>query len=284
MPIFPLPVGGTGLSGGYLPVTSTDDVMAVLPAFVRYSDSDPVRDALVIALTEIMLEYQRRSERAAAGSDILRAQGRELDELCAKRGVFRTKGETDPSLRTRTLSIQDYVTPAAILAAVDSILAPYTDIKAVYCESILDRWYVHDGGDHPWHSHVFVRKETTTPTYPDRLYPADEAVNGGYFAPQRVPMGAMAFQGHGGRQFFLRVPDLTPIDDTFSSVWREPVKTRMSLKGFYVCDGAVDQNGAYVRATANTATRLYQQIVSVVDRIKGQSIRWVLYADPRLKA
>lgn len=285
MPLFPLPIGGAGIDGGDLPVTSADDVLALLPAFVRDNDTDPVRDAIAAALAEVFLEYQRRADYASAQSDVLRSTGRYLDEFFEKRGIYRALGESDPDLRARGLAIQDYVTPTAILAATDSLLAPYTKVKSRYAESIHDRWFVHDGGDHPWHSHVYSHAGTNTPTYPDRLYPRDAAANGGYACPQREPMGAMAFGGHGGRQFLLRVPDLSPIDDAFSSVWSQNhVAEPQAAHGFFIRTGVVTGGGVgtFIRQNPGTAQRVYETIINTIDRIKAHSIRWVLIADPRL--
>lgn len=284
MPIFPLPAGGAGLGGGALPVSSADEILALFPTFVRNSDPAPVRDALIAALLEIHLEYQRRSEYSAAQSNVLRSTDAFLADFGNQRNVIQAQGEDQEAYRARMLVPQDYVTPKAILAAADSLLAPYTHVKSRYAESILDRWYVHDGGAHAWHSFVFANAETATPLYPDRLYADDAAANDGFVVPQREPMGAMAFTGGGGRTFVLRVPDLSPLDNAFSSVFQEPVVPTLRRFGFFIGDGSVGQNGAYIRATSSTALRIYQTIVNVIERIKGHSIRWTLYADPRLVA
>ena len=85
----------------------------------------------------------------------------------------------------------DLVTPTAILAAANTILALYTAVRAQYAESVLDRWFVHDGTA-GWHSFVGAQ-----PQYLARLYPADAAANGGFVRPSSEIGGAWAFADAG---------------------------------------------------------------------------------------
>jgi len=120
-------------------------VLAVLPAFVRQSDSAPVRDALAAALARILVRYRNLSAYSAQQCDITRATGIYLESLCNEHGVYKQDGESDDSLRARALTVPTLVTPAAVLAAANAILGAYTATEAQYAESILDRWYVTDG-------------------------------------------------------------------------------------------------------------------------------------------
>ena len=116
----------TPVDGLSLPVTTSADVLALLPPEVRRSTSALVRDALAAALAEIFLEYQRRATRSAGLGDILRSEGIVLEGLAADHEVYKQPGETDDALRLRVLTLTDLVTPEVILTAVNTILAPFT--------------------------------------------------------------------------------------------------------------------------------------------------------------
>src|SRR5436190_1114871 len=108
-------------AAGRLPVRRAADVLAVLPAFVRASDTAPVRDAISAGLAEILKRHQEIAGYAAGQSDILRATGIYLDGLCEDRGVYRQAGEDDEALRARALTLPELVTPEAILAVANAI-------------------------------------------------------------------------------------------------------------------------------------------------------------------
>jgi hypothetical protein len=257
------------------------DVLAVLPAFVRQSDSAPVRDALAAALVEILRRYRALSGYAAAQCDITRATGIYLASLCAEHGVFKQDGESDDALRARALTAPELVTPAAILAAANTILALYTSVQAQYAESALDRWFVHDGTA-PWHSFVGAQ-----PQYFARLYPADAAANDGLVRPNSEIGGAWAFADRVGRMFVLRVPVLTGLGDAHAFVADGPSAPPDAR--VFIADGsngsgseASGQLGMFVYASPSNALAAYQAIVNAVSRIKAHSIRWLLLADPKL--
>jgi len=254
---------------------SQSDVLAVLPAFVRRSDSAPVRDALAAALVEIIRRYRQLSAYAAAQCDITRATGIYLQSLCAEHGVFKQDGESDDALRARALTTPDLVTPTAILAAANTILALYTAGRAQYAETLLDRWFVHDGTA-GWHSFVGAQ-----PQYRARLYPADAALNGGFVRPSSEIGGAWAFADNTGRFFILRVPVLTGLGSAHAFVAGDlaaPPDARV-----FVGDGSSKASaGMFVYQSPSTALAVYQAIVNTVSRIKGHGVRWLLFADPKL--
>jgi hypothetical protein len=255
--------------------TTHADVLAVLPAFVRRSDSAVVRDALASALVHIIRRYRQLSAYAAKQCDITRATGIYLESLCAEHGVFKQSGENDEQLRARALTTPDLVTPAAILAAANTVLALYTTVRAQYAESILDRWFVHDGTG-GWHSFVGAQAQ-----YFARLYPADAAANGGFVRPSSEIGGAWAFSDQVGRFFVLRVPVLTGLGDAHAFVAADqtaPVDARS-----FVGDGSSKASaGMFVFQSPSTALAAYQAIVNAVNRVKGHSVRWLLLADPKL--
>jgi hypothetical protein len=196
------------------PVASAADVLAVLPAFVRRSDSAPVRDAIAAALAEILLRYQELVQGSANQCDLAYATGLYLESLCEDRGIYKQPNESEDGLRARALTTPDLVTPTAILAAANTILAGYTSVKATYAESILDRWFVQKGGAR-WHSFVGAN-----PRYLSRLYPDDAAVNGGAVRPGSQVGGARLFSDQVGRHFLLRVPILTSLTAAHAFVAR----------------------------------------------------------------
>ncbi len=268
-----------------LPVTSTDDVRAVLPAFLHPDDPAPVRDAIVAALTQILLTYQKRSAYAAAQSDILRAVGRALAEACAERGMLKQTGESDDALRARALTVPSLVTPAAILAAANTILAPYTSVLPQYSEATSDRWFI--GGANAarsWHSFLFKKATIPlSPNYPDRLYPEDAALNNGYVRPQSSPGAARIYSDTVGRYFLLRIPDLSPLDVTLAATYAQASVGVAVPYRMFIGKGASSSNTTYLRKIAATALSVYEAVVNAVNRVKGASIRWMLLVDPKLR-
>lgn len=267
-----------------LPVTDEADVRAVLPAFLRPDDAAPVRDAILAALTQILLTYQRRSAYAAAQSDLLRATGRGLTQVCAERGIYRQAGETDDPLRARALTVPSLVTPGAILTAANTILAPYTPVLPQYSEPAQDRWFVGGNAPRAWRSFLYRHATVPrSPLYPDRLYPEDAAANGGYARPQSSPGAARVYSDTVGRYFLLRVPDLSPLDASLAATYRESSAGIAVVNRMFIGRGTAATNTTFVRRVGATAVGVYQAVVNAVDRIKGSSIRWMLLVDPKLR-
>lgn len=249
------------------------DVLAVLPAFVRRSDSAPVRDAICAALSTIVRRYRELTSYAAGQCEIATATGMYLEGLCEDRGVYRQPDESDDSLRARALTAPDLVTPEAILAAANTVLAPYTAVQAEYAESILDRWYVQDGSA-SWQSFLGAN-----PRYQKRYYSDDAADNGGVVRPNSRIGGAWAFSDMLGRYFVLRVPELTSLS-----------RSHAFLPGSFAADGsnpggreAIGRLGLFIYADPSTTLTVYQAIASAVSRVKGHSVRWQLVADSRMR-
>lgn len=292
MPTLPLPALPAQIGAGDLPVSDETDVLALFPDYSRVGDSALVRDGLVAALTAMLLTFQERAGNARELSDILTATGSSLDGLFNERGVFRAKNESDTAYRARGLALPSLVTPTAILAAVNTILAAHTTIKAQYFESIQDRWYVRrasvPGG---FRSFVYRRytANPSSPYYPDRLYEDDSVENGGRIRVQSNPGGARVFADQIGRLFVLRVPDLSSIDGDINAVFIDhngahPLPpTRTTGLFVYAAASGGSPYGAYIRTKSATALDVYQAIVSTVERIKGASIRWRLQVDRTLQ-
>lgn len=274
-----VPVYGLGL-----PVESSAEILALLPPNVRRSLNAPVRDALAEALTEILLEYQRRSTQGAGLGDVLRAEGIALEGIGADHQVFKQPGESDPAYRIRILSLADLVTPTTILGAINTILAVFTTKRAKYFESELDCWFVTDGTA-SFESFVFNEEAQASPYYPDRLYTDDAVENGGDSLEDREVLGAWAFADGLGRYFVLRVPVFEAFDNDGTYVFSDVAVD----DGMFVADGS-DTSGAesdgtvtsFVFAEQTTSDEVYDAIVSTVELLRGQGVRWQAYVDPLL--
>ncbi len=267
-----------------LPVTSTDDVRAVLPAFLLPDDPAPVRDAIIAALTQILLRYQARSAAPPPSRTSCAPLGRGLAEACAERGMYKQTGESDDALRARALTVPSLVTPAAILAAANTVLAPYTSVLPQYSEAAQDRWFVGGGAPRTWRSFLFKKATTSlSPFYPERLYPEDAAANGGYVRPQSSPGAARIYSDTVGRYFLLRVPDLSPLDASLAATYAQASAGVAVSSRMFVGQGKSATNTTYLRKIGASAVGVYQSVVNAVDRIKGSSIRWLLLVDPKLR-
>lgn len=260
-----------------------DDLLTCLPAEYRTDDSHPVLDALLAGLLGMLAEYQLRADYAAGQADITRATDVYLDGLAGDRDSHRAAGEMDRAYRARSIEWKEVVTPSAILAAVNAILAPLTTSQAQFYESILDRWYVTDGtdgsgGDAAYNSFVGDGLSEICPRYPDRLYEDDEAGNDGFLRPQSSPGGAVVFDDSYGRMFVLRVPELNDVDAprVFASDG-----TPADEPGMYVTDGS-GAGLAFVSNDFLTADETYQALVDAVQRIKAHGIRFMLLVDRKL--
>jgi hypothetical protein len=128
-----------------LPVASRADVVAEWSPDVMGQDAAPVRDAIIDGETAMLLAYQNFAAAAAAQSDPLAATDEYLELIAGDEfATYKQPGETDGSLRTRMLAARATVSPAAIVAAANAILAPYTAVSAKYFEH-LDAWCVRNG-------------------------------------------------------------------------------------------------------------------------------------------
>ncbi len=248
-----------------LPVETSADVLAVLPAFMRSSDTALTRDAIIALLTAVFKEMQDRGEYAAAQSDLLHARGIYLTGLAEDRDFQRQSGEPDEALRARVLRIPQFVTPSAIMAAVAAIIAPYTAKSAKYFEASLDRWFV-SSGDATWHSF-----SGTKPQYLDRLYEYDVSSNGGVFISNREVNGLWVFDDAIGRYFILRIPPLSGSDDQHSFIGGPA----------FIGTGSGEVS-TFVFRNRQLALDIYATLINTVQRIKGSSFRWMLYVDPTL--
>ena len=266
------------------PIVSSDsDVAAVLPAEYLEEPIAPIRDGLIHAHAEQQKAYQAKSDYATQQSDIGRATGRYLTALARDRGFIRQPDESDDDLRARALAVPDVVTPAAIVAAVNSILASVGAGECEYLESIADRLYVNNTGGTGACSGLLG----VTPINPTRLYPEDFA-NGYVTAvrPNSSPGSAWAFSEEIGRYFILRVPNLASLDTSVPTPWQSASAVPQRALGtgtiFARTTSGGVQNQSFVYQGITAALDTYRRIADTVNSLIGHSIRWMMISDSRL--
>jgi len=300
MPTLPLTLPAIP-GAGDLPTRDARDVVAVLPTDARASDNAPVRDALAAGLAATIRRHQIISAYAAAQSDLLRATGLYLEGICEDHGVFRQRGEAQEALRERALATPELVTPEAILAVANAILAPWTRAAAQYIESAIDRLFISDGTA-SWHSFIGA-----SPSYPDRLYADDAVVNAGDVRAQSDPGGAWVFGDTMGRYFVLRVPVVAPVDVALAYDGTRIAQSDPNVpelggaepagypplgvgelppasggRGLFIGDGTSAENTTFVFPPLSDPLSVYQALATMIERVKGHSIRCALVVDERL--
>lgn len=265
----PIPIDGA------LPIRDAADVLALWPETVQRSEDAPVRDALAESMADMFGAYQASASYAAAQSDPTRATDQYLEIHATDVGIFPQDGETGDELRDRLFTTPDVVTPSAILAVANAVLARYTTALAQLSESVLDRWFVFDGVPaNACHSFVTDGTASVTPVYPRRRYD---------FRPQRSPTGALPFANHVGRMFILRVPDIGAATSRSTYV-DDGTDNGTTPRGMFVSDGNVANlhGQSFFYTGLQTALSAYQQIANSVQQIAGHGVRFVLWVDPKL--
>lgn len=268
---------------GELPIYSSDDVQKLLPAPYKNSPKKPVLDAHLEALTEIALAWEDAATDAAAESDTATADDQYLDGQGEDHTVHRAADESNDDYRARMVATPKLVTVAAILEAVNSILAPLTTVQAELFDSILDRLFITDGTLR-WHSFIGAN-----PQYFARLYPDDHVANGERVRPQSRPGGAWVGGDHVGRMLVLRVPNLGGLANHHAFVFSSSAvdaATSIAIdpkKRMFVGNGSQSTAASFVADTSITAQGVYQAIVDKINGVLGQSIRWKLVVDPHLQ-
>jgi len=289
----PAPPVIPGQLGTELAVKSTQDVLDVLPAEMRRAETAPVRDAISAALVELLLEAQQAASYAADQANAHRATDQYQDGLGEDRGLHRAPDETNAQYRDRIFEVPEVVTHDAIRGAVNAILAPWTSVQCQVFDAVLDRLFIRSNGatSAAWHSHIAKTATRVGPNYPIRFFEGDSPNNGGNSLPGNDPGGARLFKDQVGRMFVVLVPDLSPLNSTPAFLYVSPPPLIVALKaasfgkkpGFYVGTGVSSKNTTYVSKGTKVALDVYAAIVSKVNEIAGQSVRWALYADPKLK-
>lgn len=258
-----------------MPVSDASDVLAAYPVEVRREAVAPVRDALVAGQTAMFLAYQEHSAYAAAQSDPTRATGVYLVGLAADAGIPTRPGEEQEDLRDRIFRLASLgtVTPTRIIEELNLIFDPISAQRCQVFETVLDRWYVSDGGA-AWHSFVSDGTVDATACYPARHY--DIRV-------QSRPGGAWAFSGRVGRAIIVRVPKLGAALRVHAAFAFDGTQGTGGL-GLFVSDGTNldgDAN-AFVFAGSRQTERVYQDALDMLLEAKGQGVRLMIVLDERL--
>ncbi len=247
MPFLPLPE--TTTLGGDLPVSSADDVAVEFSVPQKNPAVAPVRDAIAASFAEGFIRYQNAAERAAAQSDPLRATGNYLKGYAEEHQVVPGVGESETSLRARLFASPSIVTPDAIEAAINEVIAPLT---CKISELDLDGWFIHsDDSDSVWESYVGA-----PPDYPDRYY--DEL-------PSTQLSGAVP-SNNLPRSFHVRIPALQAQDEVYD----------------YIGDTYFIGDDLNIYQGQATSEDKYNTIIARVEKIKGQGMSWSLVVDPEL--
>jgi hypothetical protein len=282
MPLLPDTVDGSALTGGPVPVTDYRDVLAAFPSAMQASTAAPVRDALAHALAAGFRAYQKGASYAFAQVDPTQATGSYLQGLGADRGVTSSASLTDAQYRASIFAAKAVVTPAAIVAQVNALLASVTTIQCQLCDAQLDQVFL-PSVDNAFYCTVLTSGSNSTPaidnSYPDRVYSS---------RPNSSPGGFRLFDDNSNvRCFLLRVPNLASVDNNQYFAWsgytpQMFLQTRFPYAQypFYTYLGPQAAMFSYDA----DAVSLYNQIVNVVNQIKAEGIRFILLVDPTLTA
>ncbi len=266
---------------GELAVKDSSDIQALLPGKIRESPAKPLLDNLIEALAEIALAWQDAGSDAAAQSDVATSTDQYLDGLASDRSLHRAGEEDNAPFRARVVAVPALVDAVSVRATADAILARYTTKTTKLFDSILDRLYITDGTA-SWHSFI-----GDSPQYPDRLYPDDADLNGGVVRPASDPGCARVFPDHVGREFVLRVPDISGLDEDHMFVFDQNTfnpgagEIDPTMRAF-IGDGSQDDPASFVALGPQSALDVYQSIADNVERIIGAGFRWELLVDPAL--
>jgi len=124
--------------GSAMPAPTIDEVRGLLPESARRGDDTPMRAGVLGAWrASTNLMWARAGLVLNAQRTPRHASGSMLDAFAPIYGRRRAPGEQDPAYRQRLLTAVDMVTPVAIKAAVDALVAQFTPLKATYQEPLL---------------------------------------------------------------------------------------------------------------------------------------------------
>lgn len=300
MPNQILPDNPTALANDALTFLTDDEIQKLLPAYIRQSDDAPIRDALTAALRIMAGAYQDVVSYAAQQSDIIYATDTFLESKGNEKGIPKHANEDIEAYRTRILGLQACVTPEAICAAVDAIIAPLT---CSYIEPDLDQFFAGpDTDDANWACFVDV-----SPQYFDRLY-ADGYIWAAQFGLSKPHTSNLPPAGYydnqDGRFFVLFVPDLAGLDNSINIQYNGtkldpsnpavpelggvnfPV-TQYDGEGASAAYGGVGifpmspglthpENRQFLFSAVNSTNDTYAKIVDIVERLKAGGFRWMM--------
>lgn len=124
------------------PVQTREDVLRLMPRWLREGEPTDVVEAIADALLEAFVRRASKLAEYGAQANAIYATGDSLDLCGASVGVPRAYAEEDEPYRERILAQDAGLTPRAILEAIDAILAPVTSAQAYYYERPDDEPFV----------------------------------------------------------------------------------------------------------------------------------------------
>jgi hypothetical protein len=118
---------------------TTADILAQLERFLppRYASIRPTLAGIAAVFARVELS----GEDLALATTIGGAEGAWLRLIARGYGVYAQDGESDASIRERIRNVEGQVTRPAILAAVNALLAPFTDTPARMIERVDDGFW-----------------------------------------------------------------------------------------------------------------------------------------------
>lgn len=239
---------------GAPPALQFDDALKLLPAWVRNLTS-PVRDALIRAWVAQWNLVWARSGRALAQVTTPRdAEGAWLDAWADLYQRAKRPGESDPELRERLLNPPDVVSPDAIHAAVEPLVAEVTPADAAFIEPAIDAAFA-SSLTSAWNAFAQADDTRLWADYPD----APERTAGAYAVPVVTTLLA-----------WVVLPGALSDGDPVAYV--QP--TAANFDAYSYADG-----NAFAFGVQGT---LFDRVVNELRSRLGAGVQWMVFNDPLL--
>lgn len=239
------------------------DLLGLLPGVFR-SGTQIDRDAVLAMLGDVSNEEWARFAHVLEAQQSPRfADGEWLDWWGDQLGRKRQPGETETAFRARLLSPPAVITPAAIKGAVDSIVATFTDSKAIYLEPAIDAAFCAPLGS-TWNAFAQSETKRLLSDYPDAAYTNPPS----YTTP--ITTGGLfwiVLPANSGDHD--RAPFASPLSGGFTNDWQ------------FVAPVSPTPSWGYGYSSAATAS-LGELIISEVERRIAAGTAYAIYFDPLL--
>jgi len=241
-----------------------DDAMALLPGWAQRLDS-PVRDALLEAWRAMANMLQAKLGQFIAQTYSPRtAEDTWLDEFGQLLHQPKTGNESEGEYRARLLARGDVVSPNAIKAAVDALVAKVSPIAPVYLEPATDAIFWSDLGS-PWTAFWQPVDHRLWADYPDNINPHV----GVYWVPDvEYALFWIVLPGDSGAsepQVYCQPNDEGAPGTQWINLFNDP--------SFVM---PVNTEVGFVFAND---TPLLEQIASSVNTIRGGGVTWMAFSD-----
>jgi hypothetical protein len=242
-----------------------DDAMALLPGWAQRLDS-PVRDALLEAWRAMANMLQAKLGQFIAQTYSPRtAEDTWLAEFGSLLHQPKTGNESEGEYRARLLARGDVVSPVAIKAAVDALVAKASPIAPVYLEPATDAifWAALDS---PWSAFWQPTSHRLWADYPDNINPTV----GAYWSPDvEYALFWVILPGDTGAGEPQVYCQPSGDEGAVGTQWID----LFSGPSFVM---PVNSEVGFVFAND---TPLLEQITSTVNPIRGGGVTWAIYTD-----